>query len=633
MSILDYLIPKELESKIIPGQLVAIPFRNSLEFAIVHSVQNTTAVNSAKLKSIDSIALPRPLLSGEQLAFLDEMAAFYATPLGFLVKGNVLPLKKRKIKGISPDPDVYNIADRGSSISSKGNREKNKKSSKPQLVIYKNSDEKHALITKSIPKKGQCLILAPELHDIEPLISLLSPAERKRTIIITSETSDKDLFDLWLTIWQKPDAVVVGTRTALFLPWCNLQSIILDDEGSLAHKSWDMAPRFHTRDAALLLSQHHQARLTLTAHTPSVESHYFTKHGVYEGRSSPSPTSAEIINLSDERKSGNYSLLSDAAAEAVEKNITGISFLYLNRRGNVHYVACRDCGLVSRCPTCQTTLTYFETKGELKCLKCSYTESFQATCKKCGDMSLSTFGSGTQELYKEVKKLVGKSRNVLRLDKDDKGGQDDKWPPGTIIIGTKYAWGRIPWQHINLMTFVDADTPIFVPEFRSSEELWQELHDAAFRVGLPSFAKEGVGGGLPSNARLFVQTSHPEHAVFASLTNPERFYSLELETRKQFNYPPYSYLVKLWCSGTNECDTAENAESLYRRLLRLTPGDKNCTLTSPIPAFPAYFKGQYRYIILAKINYGYYKKYTKLIANNLPVGWKIDPNPNSVLSL
>jgi primosomal protein N' (replication factor Y) len=622
LSILDYLIPKELEANITPGQLVSIPFRNSLEFAIVHSIEKSTGISRAKLKAIDSITTPRPFIGAEQLAFLDEMAAFYSAPLGFLVKGNVLPLKKRKIKRIGPD---FALAqNRGSSISSKGNREKNKKISKPRFVLYKNFDDKRSSLAKNIPKKGQCLILVPELHDIEFLIALLSPTQRSRTIIITSETSEKDLFDLWLKIWQEPNTIVIGTRTALFLPWWNLQSIILDDEGSFAHKSWDMAPRYHTRDAALLLSQHHKAQLTLLTHTPSVESYYFAKHGVYEtsvgtGRDLSLQGDWTIINTSDERKGGNYNLLSDEVAEAVQKNTLGVTFLYLNRRGNVHYVACRDCGLVSRCGACQTTLTYFETKGELKCLKCNYTETFQATCKKCGGMSLRTFGAGTQELFKEVKKLVGKDRNVVRLDKDDNKDLPNLALPGSITIGTQYAWSRIQWQHINVMTFVDADTPIFVPEFRSGEELWQELHSAKCNIA--------------ENGKIFVQTSHPEHAVFTSLTNPETFYTSELESRKQFNYPPYSYLVKLWCSGTNERDTEENAEMLHRRLARLTQGDKNITIASPIPAFPAYFKGQYRYIILAKISYRFYKKYTKLLVSQLPSGWKVDPNPNTVLSL
>ncbi|MSU75553.1 MAG: hypothetical protein EXS55_03510 [Candidatus Magasanikbacteria bacterium] len=687
LTVLDYLVPANLEPLIKPGQLVSIPFRSGLEFAIVHSLKITSYIESARLKTVIAITLERPIMSREQLAFLEEMATLYATPLGFLIKSNLPPLQKRKLSKLDNAPTV--IPTKEESLAHQRTMDRDPSSAraslgmtvgKPKLITYSNLDEKRRIISK-LSNSGQTLILVPTKHDIPSFFKLLSKSQKDEVVEISSELSVKEMFAKWFEVWRGEKQIVLGTRRALFLSFFNLERIIVDDEGNPAHKSWDMAPRFHTRDAALLLSHHTKAELTFLTHTPSVESFYFASKGIYEELPPPRPLRATppraggdtnnsppfqggvgvvagishvtIINIADERRGGNYNVLAETLVEALREDEKGVAFLYLNRLGSAHYIACRDCGLVAKCLHCGTNLTYHEKKHILTCHHCDYNELEKPNCSGCGGTQRISAGAGTELLEKELRNIFGKTRNIIRVDSDDDNivisttrslrsvqapekslahsndGQgslvgaslardDSKMPPGTIIVGTAAAWGVVPFEKITLCAFVDADTPLFVPEYKMTEELWQAVRSA--QMLLPT-------------SQLFIQTSQPEHIVFSALEKPELFYESELAERKRFNYPPFFYLVKCWCSGTNEGDTKETASFIYRKLITLTKDDKNITISSPIPAFPAYFKGQHRYIILAKISYQFYKKYTKLLVSNLPVGWKVDPNPNSVLGV
>jgi len=181
------------------------------------------------------------------------------------------------------------------------------------------------------------------------------------------------------------------------------------------------------------------------------------------------------------------------------------------------------------------------------------------------------------------------------------------------------AWSQINWGKVELLVFLDADTSLFVPEYKVSENLWYLLRDGQYR--------------LNDNKNFLIQTSHPEHLVFASLTNPEYIYQQELAQRKLFGYPPYKFLLKLFINNPNRAMVEQEVNQVKTMLINLTKTMSGIKLTGPIEATPYYFRGRYRQIILAKIKYDNYKRDTKFILSKLPKGWKVDPNPNSILSL
>src|SRR3989338_3012969 len=505
----DYVVPVSLEPEIKIGQLVEVPFRNHNEFGIVRSVGKNSETKQ-KLKPLSAIFSNHPLLSANQLLFLEELSALYHTSLGFLLKTNLLPLQKRKLKALAkeitesipPPPPLKTFQ-------------------KPLLFTYSNNETRGKYIFEHLSTDGQNLILVPEISEIETIKQLVSKKILDDVVVVTGDTTPKELFEIWKQIWLEEKHTVLGTRRALFLPWHNLQTIILDDEGNTNYKSWDMAPRFHTRDAAVYLAKHHGANLHLLSHTPSVETYYFAKREVYQSVTKeitfPPTHHYSIVDVAGERRGGNYGILSEEVVEAIKKNKTRDIFLFLNRRGSLNYVACRDCKTVFECPKCHRPLAYFDDKKKLLCHYCNYTEPMRATCPRCNGFTLAMYGAGTQQVEREIKMMLGASdlHSIERLDSDSPHHKPSTYglePTASphLIIGTQLAWDKINWKTLGLMVFVDADISLFVPEYKITENLWQQMRDARYR--------------LSENAELFVQTRHPDHFVFQALGNPPSFY-------------------------------------------------------------------------------------------------------------
>lgn len=636
---LDYSVAEEDENNIKIGQLVKIPFRNKEEFGVVLKILPTEKP-SAKTKVVKGIIFSEPILSKEQLNFLVDISEFYHTPLSFLLKGNLIPLQVRKLKKVSSPQRTASIIS---------------KPSKPQVFIHKNEDEKKEIILKKLAgTNGQSLILVPELTAIKKIANLLPEDILNRAITVSSEMGNKELFAKWLQIWRGEKDVVIGTRTALFLPWFNLKNIILTDEGNANYKSWDMAPRFHTRDAALFLSKHHGAELSLLSHTLSVESYYFAKNKVYTAENNlqmaPLNKTTEIVDMKSEWRGGNSSLVSTDVLNELKKIKTGDVVFFLNRRGTAGYVGCRDCGNVLKCPNCKFSLTYHQNKNILNCHYCKFSEPMPVACKNCQGVNVATHGSGTQlaeELIKKITDKIADARPVIRIDGDEskelaklsiEEAKPRTEPPsgsgtgGKIIICTQLAWPYLNWNKIKLFVFLDADTLLFIPEYKIIENLWQQIRDAQYK--------------LPLESRFLIQTGHPEHLVFTSLYDPDLFYSEQLAERRILGYPPFKYMLKLLTGNQKSAILEKEAAKVLADLSGLTPysslpkgdctgltkGNSGVKLLGPLETSPYYRNGQYWQVILAKIGYENYKQNTKLLLSKVPESWKIDPNPNTLLS-
>lgn len=606
---LDYSVPEEEKDKIKIGQLVKIPFRNKETFGVVLDLRPSEKPN-IKTKSIKEVVFTKPVLSEEQLNFLVDISNFYHVSLGFLLKGNLIPLQVRKIK---------KIASIEHSASSPIN-----KPSKPRVYTHKNEEDKIKIILNIAKSNGQLLILVPELTSITKLTEQLPENILNRTVCLSSELNDKELFTKWLQVWSGEKDIVIGTRAALFLPWFNLKNIILTDEGNSNYKSWDMAPRFHTRDAALFLSRHHGAELSIMSHTLSVESYFFAKNKVYNTsddlKMQPLNKTTEIVDMKSQWRGGNYSLMSTDALEELKKTKTGDVVFFLNRRGSASYVGCRDCGNVLQCPNCKLSLTYHQNKNTLNCHYCKFFEPMPTMCKVCNGVNVATHGAGTQlaeELIKKVAEKIADSRPIIRVDGDDNQLQKIKTKEDKIIICTQLAWAHLPWEKIRLFVFLDADTSLFIPEYKTIENLWQQLRDVQYKIS--------------PECGFFVQTQHPEHLVFKSLYEPQVFYSEQLAERRVLGYPPYKYMLKLLTGNQKSAIVENEAREMQTRLANLTKDDPEIKILGPLETSPYYHNGQYWQVILVKISYKNYKQTTKLLLAQVPENWKIDPNPNSLI--
>lgn len=612
---LDYSVPEKYQKKIKVGQLVKIPFRSKEEFGVIFSLDSSSHEKDLKLKPLTELVFERPVLSQEQLQFLKDISEFYHVSLGFLLKTNLIPLQKRKLQKLQSTDQT---------IKDSTLRIKETARHKPELFIYKTKTEKSEVIIKELlDPVGQTLFLVPEVAAIERVKKMLPLNILEKVVEITSDLGNKEFFARWMQVWSGEKSIVLGTRTALFLPWFNLNKIIMDDEGNSNYKSWDMAPRFHTRDSALFLASNHCAKLKFLTHTPSIETYFFTQKKVYAGGDfniKPINKAVQTVDMRAQRRQKNFSLLSYDLLEEYKKIKSGDVFFFINRRGSLSYVGCHDCGNVLKCPTCKLSLTFHQGTNTLACHYCNYSEIMPLQCKKCQGTNVNMYGAGTQLAEDLVKKITDKAdrRAIIRIDGDEIDLKKLDQPGDKIIIGTQLAWTRLDWSKIKLFAFLDADSSLFIPEYKISENLWQQLRDAQFN--------------LANDCELVIQTSHPEHLVFSSLFEPETFYSQQLEERRMLGYPPFKFLVKIVGGNIKEDVLHAETRKICAQLAELTKNNPDITIMGPWDASPLRHNGQYWQVILAKIKYDNYKKNTKLLVSKLPDSWKIDPNPNSILS-
>ncbi len=601
----DYVVPDDLADKIKIGQLVEIPLRSKNESGVVRSLAHTSSIKN--LKYINKIIHERPFFNPESLKFLEEISELYHTSLGSIIKSALPPMQKRMLNKL--------IVQATEPITGK------KIFQKPKLFIYNNLDDKKSYLKKIISTAGQTLIIVPEAADVNEIVELLP--NQKSIGIVTSYLSNKDLFSAWIKIWQGETKIILGTRRALLMSYANLETIIIDEDWSPSHKSWDSAPRLHARDAAIIAAKYFGAAVHIIGHTPTVENYFFARHNVYDHQREailPRPLFPNLIDMRHETGMKNFGSLSLILQDAITAAKNGSIFLYCNRRGSASYVMCRDCSAVLRCSKCQQAQTYHESRGEMACHYCRIAQPMPAGCVGCGGVNLMYYGKGTEAVLREIKKLLpDDKREIINIENSEETLKLIKPEKNQIIIGTQLAWSHLNWKNISLMAFIDADTPLFVPEYRSAEHLWDLLHDAAFRMN--------------ETGSLYVQTNHPEHPVYASLPNPEAFYVAELEQRKNFGYPPYKYLLKLFLGATTKESGKAESERLFRQLNGLTKEPTDTKITPPLELFPPIQKGRYWQAIILKLSYTDYKRQLRSIMKIVPENWKVDPNPNTLLSL
>jgi len=405
-SYFDYLVPDALSGVIRIGQLVHIPFRNKTDFGMVMALDDKSEIETAKLKPIEGIVFDTPLLSNQIISYLVEISEFYRAPLGFVLKSSLLPLQKRKIKNLANLPALpVNPAHLPQ---------------KPELSCYSNEREMMKLLCDNLLGDGQKLILVPELYQIEKIRNVIPD---NNIYTFTGEVSDKEYFDLWIKVRSEKNITIIGTRRALFLPWINLRVIALEDEGNPNYKSWDMAPRIHTRDAALMLSKFTGAKLFLMSHSPSVESYYFAEKNVYGKNIIPIKIPANdlvFVDMAAERRSHNYSPISNDLLEAV-KTSAGDSYLLINKYGSAQFVSCRDCGFVFRCDNCKRPMTYFDDNNKkLGCHFCKNEFRLPTGCPECKGFNMRFSNLGTDGVAAEIKQLLGDAApKIIIINKMD----------------------------------------------------------------------------------------------------------------------------------------------------------------------------------------------------------------------
>ncbi len=616
-----YAVPDGVS--VAPGQLVVIPFRNASLFGIVFSLHDTLAENAGAIKDIGDIMKEAPFLSAQHLTFIDIASKLWAISPATAASMMMPPLAKTKIKKL--ELKLFP-------------KKKELTETKPVYSLYQSHKVHAESLIQNI--QGTTLIIVPETHLIDEVKLLLSLELQKQTVIWHSQLSQKQQFERWVEIRNGEKQIILGTRGAVWLPFLSLDTVIVDYEHDDNHKHWGEAPRYHDKDAVSLLSSLHGASVHLMSFSMSARSYYFVHKGLVEkpiakslptgqAGSEPIGTPVSVVDMRDERKGGNYNLFSDAVEKAIVET-TGDIFLYINRRGFATAVGCNDCGYIARCTACKSPLTYSEQTKKLRCVYCSTEIPMLLSCPQCKSVVVKLIGAGTELAEKEVRRLLGQklTHDIIRLDSDREEPLPYSKKP-RIVVGTDMAFRHIRWEILETTVLIDIDKQLAIPEYLAGEKIWHVIAEIQFRSN--------------SKHQLLIQTFEPNHVVFRSLKEPERWYRTELNGRQAVSYPPYSYLVRYMYAGMSEKEAEQESQRVFavfqRELARRSPegvdwtkAGKNAIVSHPIPMQPRYYRRKFWYTIMVKLQKASWQEDLIFLNSLLPDGWKVDPDPISLLS-
>ena len=457
-----------------------------------------------------------------------------------------------------------------------------------------------------IRRGRQSLILMPEIALTAQFLDRFAARFGTRPAEWHSELSPRKRARTWRAVADGDVAVVVGARSALFLPYADLGLIVVDEEHDQAYKQED-GVHYHARDMAVVRGHIAHIPVVLSSATPSLETEVNARRGRYRRLALPERfggqrmPSVEAIDLRRERPPPGRFIaptLAGAVKTAIERGEQALFFL--NRRGYAPLTLCRACGFRFSCPNCDAWLVDHRFRKQLVCHHCGFAMPHPAECPKCSAAnSFVAIGPGVERLEEEVRELFPQARLLvlssdlvatverLREELDDvAAGRFD------IVIGTQLVAKGHHFPKLNLVGVIDADLGLSNGDPRAAERTFQLLHQVVGRAGRDA----GVGYG-------YLQTHQPEHPVMRALIAADReaFYDAEIEARERSAYPPFGRLASLVVSGEDKHDT----QSFARALARAAPLDEAVRILGPAEAPLALIRGRHRLRLLIKAPRGY----------------------------
>nr|ARK09871.1 primosomal protein N' [Fibrella sp. ES10-3-2-2] len=462
------------------------------------------------------------------------------------------------------------------------------------------------LIQKVLASGSQVMYLLPEIALTTQIVVRLQKVFGDKMGIYHSKFSDNERVEVWKGVVSGQFQFVIGVRSAVFLPFDNLGLIIVDEEHETSYKQHDPAPRYHARDVAMMLAHWQQAKVLLGSATPSIETYYQAKQGRYglvelfQRYGDANLPFISLINTKQERKQKTMknefsSALFNALADNLERGEQSI--LFQNRRGYSPYLQCEDCEWTSQCLNCAVSLTYHQRAAELRCHYCGHKEDVPKVCPTCGSTKVKTVGYGTEKLEDQLQILFPSAR-IQRMDLDTtraknayqqiisefEGGNVD------ILVGTQMITKGLDFDNVSLVGIFDADRIIRWPEFRATERAFQMMTQVSGRAGRRA----------DRQGRVLIQTSDPSQVVLQKIIDNDYLglYDEEIMERRDFNYPPFSRLIKLTVRHTDQ-RVSKKAADVLRATLAAQLGDER--VLGPEQPLVERIRNQFLYDILIKL--------------------------------
>ena len=410
------------------------------------------------------------------------------------------------------------------------------------------------VIEKAINNGKSAIMLVPEIGLTPQIVGKFISRFGNVISVLHSKLSDSERYDEYRKITNGESKIVIGTRSAIFVPFTNIGVIIIDEEHTLSYKQ-DNNPRYSAINVAEWRSKYHNCPLVLGSATPSLESfakagnHVYKLLSLTERAGGSVLPNVNIVDMKEEVKKGNFILsdmLKNKISEVLSKGEQAI--ILLNRRGYSSTISCMECGYLYKCPNCDITYTYHKSSNNLKCHYCGYSMVLPNKCSICGSDNLKDYGLGTEKLEETLNSLY-KAR-IVRMDVDttSKKGQHQKIIDDfgehkyDILIGTQMIAKGLDFPLVTLVGVVSIDSSLMSPDYRASENTFQLLSQVSGRAG----RSENKG-------EVIVQTFNPDHYAITLAKNHDYidFYKEEMKIRKMLKYSPYYYMVLVSITSKN----------------------------------------------------------------------------------
>lgn len=497
------------------------------------------------------------------------------------------------------------------------------------------------LVEKVLTEGKSAIVLVPEIALTPQMIERFKGRFGSNVALFHSKLSDGERFDEWYRVKEGKASLIIGARSAIFIPAKKLGLIIIDEEHENTYKS-DQNPKYQTKEVAEFISKLKGCKVILGSATPTIESYYRAISGEmklvelnHRIDNRPMPE-MKLVDMREELRSGNKSIFSRRLYASMQQKLEKGEqiILFLNRRGFSTFVSCRSCGYVFDCENCDISMTYHK-NGFLVCHYCGKTKKQPNLCPKCGSKYVKFFGAGTERVEEEVRKYL-KNVKILRMDVDTTRAKDShekiynafKAGEADILIGTQMVSKGLDFPNVTLVGILSADMSLNLPDYRAAERSFQIITQVAGRAGRGE--KEG---------EVIVQTYTPEHysLQYAKKYDYEDFYEKEFTIRAMMGYPPFGRILLINGIGKNEDELKKQMIFLGKKVKEKAEEFGGLEVLGPTPCIIYKIKENYRWQIIVKGEFS--SKFSKSIkdllydkANNVynDIRVSMDINPNSL---
>jgi len=599
LSRLSYLVPKKIIPDIKIGQLISVPLRHKIETAVVANVNQTTTtrLKPGILKYIIKINCHKPVFTPMQLQLFAQLSQYYFISESIFICHHLPKINKSEIKTIKPVA-INNIPQK----------------TKNQLYYLwlnpKNTSSNYKKIISQSTEQNQILFVVPRISDINILAKKIK-INKNQYITIHGNLNRAEKTNAWIKAINTQQKIFIGTRSALFYPYTNLKTIVIDQESSSDHKQYDMNPRYHSRQVAKIMAKINQSDLFLTSFTPAVNSYY-----CYQPKPPKYKFKPKIINLKNEFTKKNYSFISTELENLIYKTTSERKqiFLFINKKGESSNLTCQDCQYIFTCPSCQLPLIKTK-KKQLRCYYCGHKEDIPPFCPKCSGAKFKSSGLGIEKIESNINQIFPKTKTIHINKPDSKTARKNKKKPQSeIILGTEFALDKINWKKIGLIGIMNADQLWQHSEYNSAEN--------AYKLILKILTK------THKNANIIIQTFNPEHYIIKALqqNKPQLFYERELKYRQQYDYPPFKNIIKISLLNSNLNTVRLKSDQLYQKIKQFN--SKKLKINPPLIILRRKIREKYKFNIIIKTNQ---LSDFEPIVKHIPTECIIDINPEKLL--